>query len=705
MLPDTSVGETSTNDSSIPLDSGACDGGMVTVTSVSPKFGWTGTTVPISITGTGFVQTPTAYLRQGMVLTPLSSVSFVSSTSITARVPKGTAVGAYDVVVQDPNSCFGAGGAFNVTANPPPTILTVSPATGTTQADTDVVVTGCNFESTSTLSTVDSTLAVTAQKTTTSTAGAADMRCGGGKLWTLTGTIQDKTLVMPVGAYLVRVTNTSDSSYDNWASFIITDPSGKLGSWSASSSLNTGRRSLGLVNGRVDNANRFLYAIGGEDSTGTALSSVEVGPLDLFGATGKWFTQRYGLNAPRSGLAVIQQGAYLYAIGGTSSKGGTGGAAPTGVPLDTIERARILDPAQAPVFNAPTTSNVGTLAAGTWYYRVAAVMANNDADNPGGETLASDEIVAGLAKPGQIGLSWSAVMGSQYYRVYRSTGSVSDGGYGGSGSEVLLKDNVMATSYADDGSAMLGTQVPLALGSTGVWVTQGTKLSTPRLNTSAVVAPESATTPTLHVYLLGGWGKCVGALANSVMNCYEYATLSSDGSAITGSFTQDLINKFISPRMRHGSSALTATNGPTLISDGGAKNNASFVLISGGYNVSSIGNTVESSLVQAGGALGAFSVPGKGYALQRDGSQMMIANGYAYAFLGGTMGSYSASSDLSTNASVTPTAVTFGNWSNATNLGSNVGRHGVALESAYFYVAGGTTNDTDALTSVYQVIY
>jgi hypothetical protein len=30
---------------------------------------------------------------------------------------------------------------------------------------------------------------------------------------------------------------------------------------------------------------------------------------------------------------------------------------------------------------------------------------------------------------------------------------------------------------------------------------------------------------------------------------------------------------------------------------------------------------------------------------------------------------------------------------------------GVTLESAYFYVIGGTTNDADAVGTVYQVIY
>ena len=60
----------------------------------------------------------------------------------------------------------------------------------------------------------------------------------------------------------------------------------------------------------------------------------------------------------------------------------------------------------------------------------------------------------------------------------------------------------------------------------------------------------------------------------------------------------------------------------------------------------------------------------------------------------------------STTSIVTTTTISFGNWSNAGgNLGTGIGRHGIALESAYFYAIGGTTNDTDALTSVSQIIY
>jgi hypothetical protein len=276
---------------------------------------------------------------------------------------------------------------------------------------------------------------------------------------------------------------------------------------------------------------------------------------------------------------------------------------------------------------------------------------------------------------------------------------------GTSQSEVLLKDNIMGTTYTDTGADSPGSATPLPIGSTGVWKTMGTQLNAGRLDGTATIAPESsAMNAPLHVYALGGWGKCPNAMANAAMDCYEYATISAAGDTLS-SFTSGN-NKMQKARMRFGSTPVTAQNGPTNYTDGGAANTVSFVLVGGGYGISSQGLTTEYALIAVGGALGTFAYPGSGFAVERDGSQLIMVNGYAYVFQGGTPGNYKATSDLSTNAVVTPTTLTFGNWSNAGgSLGTGIGRHGVALESAYFYAVGGTTTDNDALSSVYQIIY
>jgi hypothetical protein len=637
----------------------------------------------------------------GGVTIPLTNVGFISPTSITARVPTGSAVGVYDLQVTNPDGCSATlSKAFTIVPNAPPKIISVQPATGTTQKDVPVVVSGCHFPNNSTISTIDvNQQTVVHSVQNVSCSGNNVPECDNTPLCTMNATIQTNTKMLAPGAYVVRVTNPTDMTWGDWSAFVVTDPSGKLtGNWTKANSLVTGRRAHGMLAGRLDDANRFLYVIGGEDAMGNALDTVEVAPLDAFGRLGKWFTQKYKLTTPRAGVAVVRQGRYLWAIGGTSSKNGTGGATPTGTPMGSIERAKILDPAGAPKLADPTTSMAGTLAKGTWYYRVSAVLSNADPDNPSGETLASDEKIVLLGAQGSVGLSWSAVPNADHYRVYRSP-KVD----GASSSEVLLKDNIMGTTFSDDGSLMPGMETPLLLGSTGVWKTVASQLQAARFDATASIAPESsAMNAPLHVYVLGGWGKCTST--TGAMNCYEYATINANGDAL-GMFTLDTTHVMTKARMRFGSTPVTSANGPTQFAMDGGTNTASFILVGGGYNISAIGNTVEYALVQQGGMLGNW-LGTTGFANQRDGSQLIMVNGYAYAFQGGMVGSYSATSDLSTNAQVTPTTITFGNWSNAgANLGSNVGRHGVALESAYFYITGGTTNDNDALSDVYQIIY
>src|SRR5262245_55736909 len=72
------------------LDGGSCDGGLVGVTQVSPKFAYTNAATPITITGTNFVSLPRVFLIDAAKnQKELTNVAFVSSTSITATVPSG----------------------------------------------------------------------------------------------------------------------------------------------------------------------------------------------------------------------------------------------------------------------------------------------------------------------------------------------------------------------------------------------------------------------------------------------------------------------------------------------------------------------------------------------------------------------------------------------------------------------------------------
>ena len=716
--PDTSVGDAATAidadaaadaaadaNTGTTLDGGACDGGVVAVTGVTPKFGTATAKTPITITGSGFVATPKIYLRApGGALTPVTSVAFVSSTSLTGIAPTGLAIGNYDVLVVDPSDCASvSGGSFKVLANSAPVVLSVAPASGTTHNDVDVTITGCNFPAGATVSTVSAPPANTelAQLVKTApVAGAGDARCNGDPLYTMTGTIQTKTKAMAVGAYLVRITNPTDSTFGDYSSFVVNNPNGNLaaGGWKVDPSLVTGRRSLGLLAGRVNDASRFLYAIGGESAAGVPLKTVEVAPVDRFGQLGAWFVEKNQLGVARSGLSVVRQGTYLYAIGGTSSTNGTGGVAPTGTALGSIERAVILDPSGAPKITDPVVDIAsGTVAKGTYYYRVAAFLDNSDPQTAG-ETLTTDEAVATLSASGNVALTWTApaVGTALRYRVYRS--KTPDAA---SGSEVLLKDNIAGLTYTDTGADVPGTELPPALGSTGPWVTTTTALLHPRIDSAATIAADPS--GARHLYVTGGFGQCLATVG--IMDCYERATISADGATVGAAFIAGATS-FGHARMRHGAAELSADDGPAnFVATAGAT--TAFIVLAGGKGINTAANTAEYALVGAGGVLGNWAVPGNGFANQRDGMQLFVSNGYGYALAGGIAPNYSATNDQSPLATVTATTLSFpSNWANAGgNLPVALGRHGAASESAFFYVAGGTTTDADALATVYQILH
>ena len=684
----------------------------VTVSSVTPAYGWTGTETALTIAGSGFVSTPRAYVRIPTMSPPLQrlpSTAFVTSASLTSVAPPGLDPGGpYDLLVVNPDNTGGVlPAAFRVVSKPTPSITSLSPSSLTTSAlgvANNVTITGCNFRGAPTIATISGVGAPPVAQTAGTLACTGPATCPGGtNVCTLDATIGG----IGTGAFLVTVTDPDQGTTGEYSALVVTNPSAKLSTGfvaDTSSPLHTGRRALGLVSGRIDDASRFLYAIGGEDKNGVPLASVEVAPLDLFGGLGSWAVQRNTLGLARSGVAVAQLGKYVYAIGGESAAGCaptcTGGVTPTGTPLSSVERAKILDDADVVTLAAPVAQTGGSLAAGAWYYRVSVVRDNTDPANPLGEGLPSDEAIAQLGQPGSVALSWSAPPDAAHiakYRVYR-TPSVN----GASQTEVLLfqTPDASTTTFVDDGTLTPQAQTPLGRGATGVFVA-ASSLSAARLDASATIARDS--TGQAYVYVTGGFGKCKVTDAFGPMSCYEYATISADGATL-GSFTAG-VTTFGAPRARHGASTLSATNGIS----GYPASDPSFVFVAGGVDDTGSATSTEYAAVTAGGQLGIFASPTGGFATRRDGTSLQIANGYLYAFFGGNpvSSTYTGTADLTLISSVTATTVTTPNWSSAAvpNAPPALGRMGVTLESAYFYVVGGTTNDADALDTVYQVVY
>jgi hypothetical protein len=115
-------------------------GGAV-LSSVSPTSGAAGTTVPITLTGTGFAAGSTLTIS-GTGVTA-SSVTVVSATQITATLALSGAAGAYTIAVA---SSAATTNPVTFTVNPgPPTLTAISPNSGAPGATVPVTLTGTNF--------------------------------------------------------------------------------------------------------------------------------------------------------------------------------------------------------------------------------------------------------------------------------------------------------------------------------------------------------------------------------------------------------------------------------------------------------------------------------------------------------------------------------------------------------------------------------
>lgn len=110
---------------------------------------------------------------------------------------------------------------------------------------------------------------------------------------------------------------------------------------------------------------------------------------------------------------------FLYLVGGWDSD--------LQAPSQTVFRAEVLDPLKTPEMSVElfVTESLTHFPLGTYYYRVSAVFASNDANNPGGESLPGEVLTIFL--PDGLGtslsvvltLSWQQVPDAVGYRLYR----------------------------------------------------------------------------------------------------------------------------------------------------------------------------------------------------------------------------------------------------------------------------------------------
>lgn len=639
----------------------------ILVAEIIPPFGWTEQDTAVTIRGDGFVSTPRAWLSVGDYARDweLDQVAFIDATSLTGVVPAGIPVGGpYDVIVENPDGGFNLlEDGFLVTENAPPDIQVILPEAGNTQSDTEVVITGENFDPNIAVSLydIDGNVVDATVNSATATQIDATFPTSGG---------------LGVGAWIVRATNP-DETWDEYAAFVNRNPSAKLGTagaWAESEPLQTARVGLGLVSHVDDLGRGFLYAVGGSDGTGP-LDTVERARTDAFGTISRWETLGTRMTIPRAHGAVLQHDGWIYAIGGDDGAGSTASA----------EKARILtdDADLSPTITEDeVTQDAGTLAEGTWYYRVAGVMGGNDPVNPGGETPASNSYVVRVDVDGSaVRIVWDAVPGAVHYRIYRT-----DEVNGAAGEEHRIADEVTGTEFTDDGLPA-GTETFVPIGGLGEWIELTDPLPGPWAHGAGVIGRDANDDPTF--FLVGGWDG--GNLLGDV-----YAMDPTDETWFVPSTLE-------APRADN----MAAVCGPDQAQNLGA-GAPNYLLAMEGDTGAGAENNIVFAEILIGGSLGPWqtlSSQNAGGQARMDGIGLAAA-GHLYILGGG--GSPTESQDSARQSEVQGPVLDMGSWSSSSASGTFAvprADFSVTQLRATLYAAGGRTDGSAAMTSVEQVVF
>lgn len=639
----------------------------IVIEEIIPPFGWTEEATAVTIRGSGFVSTPRAWLSTGDTLRDweIEQLAFIDGNSLIGVVPAGLPVGGpYDLIVENPDGGYNwLQDAFTVTQEAPPDIFTLFPEAGETQDDTPVVITGENFDPGVTVTLYD--IAGTEVAATVDSATSTEIQA----TFPTSGELS-------VGAWIVRATN-EDGTWDEHAAFVVRNPSAKLGTvgaWAESEPLNQARVGLGVVT-HIDPLGRgYLYAVAGSDGS-APLDTVERANTDAFGTLAGWEVLATRLVTPRAHGGVFELDGWVYAVGGDDGSG----------PTDTIERARILtgDSDHRPtITEALVEEGAGTLASGTWYYRVAGVMGAGDPENPGGETPASASYVVRVDRDNSaVTLSWSAVGGATHYRVYRT-----DAPNGASGEEHRIADDVASTSFVDDGKPA-GTETFVGDGALGEWALLTETLPSPWARGALVKALDP--NGDAIVYLVGG----------------------TDGAGPTGDVirratngTWSVVDTLATPRMDNMATAAGFDQAHNL----GAGSPTYLLAMEGDTGGAGVTNDIVFAPIENGGTLGPWqplSRLNSGGQARVDGVGLAAA-GHLYILGGGTA---SGEADTSGRQSeVQGPVMDLGSWSSTSASGTFAvprADFGLSLLRATLYAIGGHNGTDAATTSVEQVVF
>ncbi|HET8934223.1 MAG TPA: hypothetical protein VFN67_12310 [Polyangiales bacterium] len=691
----------------------------IELSEIQPTFGQSTVAQAVTIIrkgGDAFAPTPMVFLSPKGSDAPavqLDGVSVVNDDTSTAVVPPQTPKGTYNLVVVDPKS--GSVGvledAYVSTQDAPPVVDEVTPQSIINATAQALTIRGASFTS----ATVSLTCkAPGSSSTQTPSVNTSTQSCANTNQCQVSASVDGSGLTEG-SVCVVRVRN-ADGSYFDFSAIGVTNSSENLAQSRSGTKLQTARRALSAAAVKATAASRFVYAIGGDTgpaNAGSPLTSVELAPVDIFGNMSAWQTNPHPLPAARSSAASAVIGRYIYVYGGSD---GTNA-------LSSGVRALVLSPRETPVLQDLDLCLSDTevecfgqkgrpgLQAGTYAYRVAAVIDDSDAVNLGGETLASDPLSLSLPDINGRGivvkLIWSKPVDSQHaaisgvtgYRIYRTP----RGGAAGSDEVLLATVDASATQFLDDGSRTLGEDKPLAPGSTSAWQALPS-LNTARNQLRGIAAPDPDTDGAFFLYAL--LGKDSGSSADNMGNAltsYEYLSVTSqpNGRQSISSWTQP-VTGFGAGRFNHGAWLADATVSPH-IADG-----TEYIYVSGGRNGPMNGGLVGGAEAAAIGGDGSLSGFASAHATSTDraGFGSAAAADRLFVFGGWPSGTIRDSAESLSISAAAPTLETSVNSEGGLNVGGPRFMPGSALQSAFIFVVGGQTtsggNVTDSTALIVQ---
>lgn len=681
--------------------------------SVVPRFAYRGDPTRLDILGDRFEPVPAiGVVGPGGAYTALKYPLWLTTTAISGVLAADLArpVGYYSLLVTNPlGGTMQLSQAVFVTDTPVPRIHAISPEAVESGLAFTMSLTGADFPQGFTVAAVRAT-----------TGGGLEWYPATGTAWTSDSAVSATFPAFgTIGSWVIRlfgpeIPGTAGLKlYTDYAALVVYSPSGNTGTFVQSPlSLTVPRMQAGAAAGRDSLGNRYLYVVGGRSSvTESALASVEVFTVDVFGrlsaATTLPARQGY-LQAPRHSHGIFSDGAFVFAAGGVTDDTGWPNAA--GGATASIERARVLDPVDAPEVAAVEAGSLaGTLAAGFWSVRVATVRGPAHPDNPGGETLASASAGLYLPTQGSIDVSWQEVPGAVSYRVYRTPAVDTP-----PGKERLVAAGLAAGAVCSAGLCRFidtgltaGSDAPLPPGALGVWHAAPITLGVARANfaTAKAVAGVQG-----FVYFVGGEN------GGGVLSSYGYAALDGagamldDGGSAVTLATMYEQNAETTPYAVAGAGIAVASSANTPLAGG------DHWLVTGGGRLpaGTITRRINRMRVDADGSLTDFCSNTQGQSvvgcanLGNVGPQAPEAREAPQYFI---IGDY-----LAQIAGHTGTAATNANGRNPLSASLNIGNVGanpsLTTPRAFFghvrlnginYFFGGTADGTTALSSIEQV--